>query len=36
VYSGRYYLGLRKELRDAADLTLGDTVDITLELDASR
>ena len=33
VYGGRYYLGLRKDVREATGLQPGETVDLTLELD---
>jgi hypothetical protein len=33
VYGGKYYLGLRKDVREAAMLAPGETVDLTLELD---
>ena len=33
VYGGRQFLGFRKELRDAAGITIGDEVMIELELD---
>lgn len=36
VYSGRYYLGLRREFREAADLTVGNEVEISLEVDSRR
>ena len=35
VYGGRYYIGFRKELRDAAGIGIGDRVTIELELDDS-
>jgi bifunctional DNA-binding transcriptional regulator/antitoxin component of YhaV-PrlF toxin-antitoxin module len=33
VYGGRTYLGLRKEVRDAAGIDVGDEVDVTIERD---
>jgi hypothetical protein len=33
VYGGRYYLGFNKQVRDRADIAIGDKVDVTLELD---
>jgi hypothetical protein len=33
VYGGVTYLGLNREIRDAASLELGDAVDVVLELD---
>ena len=33
VYGGKSYLGLRREIREAANLAPGEEVDITLELD---
>ncbi len=33
VYGGRYYLGLRKDVREAAMLAPGETVDLTIDLD---
>ena len=33
VYGGLFYLGVRRELRDAAQLEPGDVVDITVERD---
>ena len=34
VYGGRTYLGLRAEIRQAAGIEVGDSVDVVLELDA--
>jgi len=36
VYGGRYYLGFRREVRQAAGLEPGEEVDLTLELDEDR
>jgi Domain of unknown function (DUF1905) len=36
VYGGRTYLGLRKEIRRAAGIDDGDSVDVVLELDEER
>ena len=36
VYGGRTYLGLRKEVRDAAGVSVGDEVQVTMELDDQR
>ncbi len=33
VYGGRYYLGLRKDVREASGLMPNETIDLTLELD---
>jgi len=33
VYSGRTYLGLRRDARDAAGLAAGDAVEVTIERD---
>jgi bifunctional DNA-binding transcriptional regulator/antitoxin component of YhaV-PrlF toxin-antitoxin module len=33
VYGGRYYLGFNKDLRERAGITIGDQVEVTLELD---
>ena len=33
VYGGRYYVGFNKQIRDRAGITIGDEVDVTLELD---
>ena len=33
VYGGRTYLGLRSEIRSAAGIEVGDSVDVVLELD---
>jgi uncharacterized protein YdeI (YjbR/CyaY-like superfamily) len=33
VYGGTTYLGLRKEVRDAAGVSVGDEVQVTMELD---
>ena len=33
VYGGRYYLGFRREVREAAGLMPGEEVDVTVELD---
>lgn len=33
VYGGKTYLGLRRELREAAGIEVGDRVDVVLELD---
>jgi uncharacterized protein YdeI (YjbR/CyaY-like superfamily) len=33
VYGGATYLGLRKEVRDAAGVSVGDEVQVTMELD---
>jgi hypothetical protein len=33
VYGGKTYLGLRKEIRDAAAIDVGDSVDVLLERD---
>jgi hypothetical protein len=33
IYGGRTYLGLRREIREAAGIELGDAVDVTIELD---
>jgi hypothetical protein len=33
VYGGRTYLGLRKEVRDAAGVVVGDLVEVDMELD---
>jgi hypothetical protein len=35
VYSGRYYVPVRKEHREAAGLSPGDPVDVSLELDTA-
>jgi hypothetical protein len=34
VYGGRYYLGVRKEIRDAAGVILDEPIDVSVELDA--
>jgi Domain of unknown function (DUF1905) len=36
VYGGRTYLGLRAEIRRAAAIDDGDSVDVVLELDEER
>ena len=36
VYGGRTYLGLRAEIRRAAGIEDGDSVDVVLELDEER
>jgi Domain of unknown function (DUF1905) len=36
VYGGVTVLGLRKEIRDAAGIAAGDSVDVELERDESR
>jgi Domain of unknown function (DUF1905) len=36
VYGGRTYLGLRAEIRRAAGIDDGDSVDVVLELDEER
>ena len=33
VYAGKYYLGVRRSLREAAGVAVGDEVEVTLELD---
>ena len=33
VYGGRYYVGFNKQVRDRADIAIGDEVDVTLEFD---
>jgi Bacteriocin-protection, YdeI or OmpD-Associated/Domain of unknown function (DUF1905) len=33
VYDGRAYLGLRKEVREAAGIVVGDRIDVVIELD---
>jgi hypothetical protein len=33
VYGGRYYLGFRREIREAARLVAGESVELSLELD---
>ncbi len=35
VYSGRYYVGIRQSHREAAGVEVGDTVNVTLELDTA-
>src|SRR5881275_1353101 len=34
VYGGRSYIGVRREIRDAAHVTLGDEVELSVEIDA--
>lgn len=33
VYGGRYYVGFNKQIRDQAGISLGDEVEVALELD---
>lgn len=33
VYAGRYYLGLRREVRDAAGVRVGQTLHVTIQVD---
>jgi hypothetical protein len=33
VYGGRYYIGMRRELRDRADVSVGDTVSVEITRD---
>ena len=35
VYGGRSYIGVRREIRDAAKVTLGDEVELSVEIDAA-
>jgi len=36
VYGGRYYLGLRKDVRQSTGLAPDETVELTIELDEER
>ena len=36
VYAGQSYLGIRREMRQAMGIASGDTVNVDVELDASR
>jgi hypothetical protein len=35
VYGGRSYIGVRREIRDAAKVMLGDEVELSVEIDAA-
>jgi len=35
VYGGRSYIGVRREIRDAASVMLGDEVELSIEVDAT-